>query len=643
MNPKLLLETLRRFETFSRLGMNSPLEGGQGGGGVAARSNTPRTSLKRGIFSGLLFVLCLLATINTTFAQNFNPPFPRIGVIYFYETNIPEEIWRYHDLIVTRLWYPHIARRIKEVYPNKIVIACNNIIDGNTLAPSDQWLIPTLNDSCIKGWHSERPGDCLYDGTDRCPLVNGERWNTYVARKAFEKAEDWNAFDGTFWDSWAGGFGDWKENYNQIDLDRDGVADASQHKNLVTELWQESNRRIVEELRKLTPPGKIVMAHEADANETGYLNGIGMEGWTGEQWDWKFTSTLLPFANKAVEPRVNFIECKASPHDFQRMRFGLTTACLAGAYFGVDEGAYAHRFTYIYDEYLADLGYPTGAPQQIKSGVWVRYFDKGAVLTNGSGTPQTVAAEELQGGPYYHFLGGQAPQVNNGQQFTSINFAGSNNNTKEQTGDGVLLLKEPKTLIVEIVVDNAPLNMTSPGSDPAVFTGNWTQQDPGKVEQTNAYALNYGWVGNEDGYRDHHFPYLFASANPNGGSQAVYTPTIGVAGEYEVFEWHPFHGNDADEAQEAANVIYTITHRDGVTQKSVDQSQNHGRWNSLGKFRFNTGLNGNVTISNKAASGVVLADAIKFVNLSSVIPPPPPVVDSTPPAAPTGVKVQNTP
>lgn len=609
-------------------------------GTPAARTNT---RIPKGMVTVLAPIFCMLAISTSSFAQDFNPPFPRIGVIYFYEANIPEEVWRYHDLIVTRLWYPEIARRVKQAYPNKLVIACNNIIDGNTLQPPEAWLVPTLNNSCIKGWHdNSHPGDCLYDGTDRCPLVNGERWNTYLAKKLNEKT-DWAVFDGTFWDSWAGGFGEWKENYNQIDLNRNGIADASESKTLVNELWQESNRRIVEELRKLAPPGKIVMAHEADAAEIGYLNGIGMEGWTGEYWDWKFTGTLLPFADNAVTPRVNFIECKAKPYDFQRMRFGLATACLAGAYFGVDEGAYAHRFTYVYDEYLADLGYPTSAPQKIKPGVWVRYFDKGAVIANGSGAQQTVTAAELEGGPYYHFLGGQAPQINNGQAFTSVALAGSADNTKEQTGDGVLLLKEPgKILIIESVVDNAPLNMTSAGNEPAVFTGNWTEQDPGKVSKTNAYALNYGWVGNEDGYDNHHYPYLFTAANPNGGSEAVYTPTLGVAGEYEVFEWHPFHGNSANEAQEATNVSYAIKHRNGVTQKVVDQSQNHGRWNSLGVYSFDAGTNGKVTISNKAASGVVLADAIKFVNVKSEIPPPPPVVDTTPPAAPTGVKVQVT-
>lgn len=570
-------------------------------------------------------------------AQDFNPPFPRIAVIYFYEANIPEEIWRHHDLIVTRFWYPEIAKRVKQTYPDKLVVACNNIIDGNTMAAQDAWLVPTLDKSCLPGWHmKDHPGNCLYDGTNECPLVNGMRWNDFLVKHLNDRT-DWTVFDGTFWDSWAGSI-EWMDNYAQIDFDRNGRPDnTDRYRLFADDKWREGNKLIVDKLRAASPAGKIVIAHEASPKETGYLNGLGLEGYTGEHWEWKFTSTLLPFANEAVSPRVNFLEGKTgSPEDFERMRFLLTTACLAGAYFGIDEGVSAHRYTYIYDEYLADLGYPTGAPQQLKAGVWVRYFDKGVVITNGSGKPQSVAASELQGGPYYRFLGGQVPEVNNGQQFESINLAGSGfDNTQNQTGDGILLLNEPKVLISEVIVDNVARNMTSPGCDPVQFVGNWTQQDQGKVHDTKAYALHYGW----DEFAP---PYAFTNAG-NGENQAVYAPIMGVAGEYEIFEWHSFHGNSPSEAQEATNVPVTIKHRDGVAQATIDQSQNQNRWNSLGKYYFEIGQSGTVTLSNKVSGGVVLADALKFVNVKSEIPPPPPPGDTTAPAAPTGVKVQATP
>ncbi|RME01227.1 MAG: hypothetical protein D6814_01905, partial [Calditrichaeota bacterium] len=126
----------------------------------------------------ILFVAFMFPALRVR-AQNYNPPFPRIGVIYFYEANIPQEIWQYHDLIIVRLWYPEIARKIKQKYPQKIVLATNNVIDGTAINPPDDWLVPTLDGSCIKGWHQSHPGDCLYDGTDFCPQVNGQRWNDF--------------------------------------------------------------------------------------------------------------------------------------------------------------------------------------------------------------------------------------------------------------------------------------------------------------------------------------------------------------------------------------------------------------------------------------------------------------------------------
>jgi hypothetical protein len=609
---------------------------------MGGAENTPLAPLKGGILRnsplkwgigwGLVLVFCLFAKTSSSFAQNYNPPFPRLGVIYFYEVRVPEEIWKHHDLIVSRFWYPEIARKIKARYPNKIVLAANNIIDGTSLRPSDQWLVPTLNDSCLFGWHpNSHPGDCFYDPTDLCPPVNGVRWNEYVTRH-LARETDWTVFDGTFWDSWADGIM-YQPHYNQVDFNRNGIADNKERRDLANEYWQEGNRLIVEKLRQYSPPGKVVMAHETGMKEYEFLNGRGFEYWKGFHWQWVFESLLLPYAKESLAPRVNFLEGQGETESYERMRFGLATACLADAYFGFEQQGSFHEYTYLYDEFLADLGYPTSEAQQIDPGVWVRYFDKGLVIANGSGAPQTVSASDLEGGPYYRFRGGQQPAFNNGQQFTSVVLAGSGAPDKlhEQTGDGILLFKQPTTLVMEIVVDNVERNMTSPGSRPVTLRGAWTQQELSKAEGNNGYCLAYGWG-------DYGKPYAYV-AGGMGESQAVYAPTIGVPGEYEVFEWHPFHGSSDADAQEAADVPYVIVHGKGTTTGTIDQSQRQGQWNSLGKFNFETGGGGSVTLSNKVSSGYVLADAIKFVHASASNPNEP-QPDTTPPAPPTGVKVQ---
>ncbi|MDQ7054803.1 MAG: hypothetical protein Q9P14_18660 [candidate division KSB1 bacterium] len=340
-----------------------------------------------------LIQISLLLTVfgSQAAAQNYQPPFPRIGVIYFYEANIPEEIWQYHDLIVVRFWYPEIARKIKAKYPEKIVLATNNVIDGTAINPPDDYLIPTLDGSCIKGWHQKHPGDCLYDGTNFCPQVNGKRWNDFLTDFLAERT-DWSVFDGTFWDSWAGSIS-WQEAYDQVDFNRNGIPDNQEQKNLADKYWREGNRLIVEKLRQKMPPGKVVVAHEASPEEVGYLNGLGDEDWEGNSWEWFYPNVWRRFQLEAVTPRVNFIEARGKPENFQRMRFGLATACLLDAFFTMDDGNYAHRYTYIYDEYLANLGHPTSEPEEIRKGVYVRYFDNGAVVVNASGKPQTITAK----------------------------------------------------------------------------------------------------------------------------------------------------------------------------------------------------------------------------------------------------------
>ncbi|RMD98247.1 MAG: hypothetical protein D6814_07930, partial [Calditrichaeota bacterium] len=431
-----------------------------------------------------------------------------------------------------------------------------------------------------------------------------------------------------FWDSWAGSIS-WQEAYDKVDFNRNGISDNSETKNLADQLWREGNQRIVQKLREKTPAGKIVVAHEASAYEVSYLNGWGDEDWEGSNWSWFFSNFWQVYRKQAVAPRVSFLEARGEPENFQRMRFGLTTACLVDAYFGMDDGNFAHRYTYIYDEYLANLGQPTSEPEELpgKKGVYVRYFSNGVVITNASGSRQTVTASDLRGGPFYRFLGGQQPEFNNGKKFTSITLEGTIS-ANRQTGDGILLFKKPVTLIAPIIVDNVARNMTSPGSQPARFIGDWQQQDQGKVKQTNAFALNYGW--DEFGA-----PYAVTFAG-HGENQAIYTPTIGVSGEYDVYEWHPFHGNADSDFQEAIDVPYVIVHARGTTTGVIDQSKNQGQWNFLGRFYFNRGQSGSITISNKVSTGFVLADAFKFVHVSNTSR-----ADTTPPFPPTGVKVEH--
>jgi len=544
---------------------------------------------------------------------------------------------RLKDLVVTRLWYPLIAQKIKRDFPEKIVLAANNIIDGHTVFAAqdhpdeDAWLVPMVggvrphnpgdpdafNDPyCITGWHMDRhPGNCLYDSTDFAPRLSrfgNRRWNEYLPLRLSERT-DWDLYDGTFWDSWASGL--WS-NADKADFDRNGVADGT---SLAFERWLDGNRRIIENMRAAVPVGKeINVAHESGSDEYVYLNGKGFEFWKGFHWQWVFDTELMPYAQNAVEPRVNFVEGQvSSPENYSRMRFGLTTAMLADAYFSVEQAGGVHQFDYHYDEFTADIGFPIGAPQPIRPGLYVRYFTHGAVITNGSGNPQTIRAADLQG-RFYRFQGGQQPNFNNGDEVTDdnpVNLSGSGapDHLEQQTGDGILLFKEPGMLLVtDIIVDNVARNLTSPGSNPAIYQGTWRQQDMGSLDAdtTLGYALLFGWGEFSE-------PYAVNlntnnSADPN--ASARYQPTIGVGGSYEISLWHPDLQQDLNRPA-CKNVTAEIVHAGGTSFRTIDQQSGAGLWKSLGTYTFRNDNSSyvNLRAGSDPTNCVTASDSIRFV------------------------------
>ena len=136
-------------------------------------------------------------------------------------------------------------------------------------------------------------------------------------------------------------------------------------------------------------------------------------------------------------------------NDFAQVRYGIATASMGDAYYGRNFGWY-HYMALWYDEYETDLGYPISPPTELEhlhtdpdsTGIqpgWqtyefinVRFFDKGAIIVNPTGTPQTVTEADLKQAwtqvgfsaasfpGYYRFKGGQDPDFNNGQRFTSV-------------------------------------------------------------------------------------------------------------------------------------------------------------------------------------------------------------------------------
>jgi len=121
----------------------------------------------------------------------------------------------------------------------------------------------------------------------------------------------------------------------------------------------------------------------------------------------------------------------------------------------------------------------------------------------------------------------------------------------------------------------------------ASFTGIWS---------TSAYSDCYG-----DDQR-------YIQSTATGSNEAIFTPNLPQAGNYDVYAWWTVYSN------RATNVPYIIHYSGGASDTvRVNQEQGGGGWTYLGAYHFDAGTSGNVEISDAAElNEYIIADAIKW-------------------------------
>jgi len=360
-------------------------------------------------------------------------------------------------------------------------------------------------------------------------------------------------------------------------------------------------------------------------------------------------------------------------NDFATLRLHLATAMLGDVYYGrcVGEG---NMVCLWYDEFEADLGQPIGdkdkEPVKLAQycinpcpGNWgceyfcpyVRFFQRGAIIVNPIGEKLTITDNDLmkawqdaglvaQDYPgYYRFFGGQDPVMNNGQTFTSVTLSGTytldKNDVRElASGDAVLLVTELETYHVsDILVGNCNHDDTSPGSEPVELTGSWAEEwDHGDDNGGgNPYFVQYlaNWLPNvcekkpalqcssnsdcDDGGENYGpcveindgYPAKYTNES---GATATFRPTIGISGEYNVYEWHGWRGSYADSYPEVQELRVEIQHAHGTDLTTVNQTEKYGQWNYLGTFTFNQGTSGSVKFTHPGGGETLIADVVMF-------------------------------
>jgi len=581
------------------------------------------------LFTSFLFLPCL-ALADSCWDPVKGHCYPRIGLFHFPRgVNTPADWYARFQLV--ELSSTRVARDLKAISPNTIII--NARTDWNTWIKDDrhpEWNVKDAagNNVLIYGNPAKGTGIPLVDITDYCPVstkseTSGMKYNEYIPDRVLEIV-DLDFVDGVMsqgiWDH-PYGTGNLDKYPNGVDLDRNGVNDWDEHGRAWLESkWLAGVNKAASKLKsKLGDKIFIINSGRFHDFAWEHHNGVFLEQ-IGPMYSFFFLKKQYDnFQKTAPEPHIILYGAKSLKDrtDYPVARFhGGVTAYGYGYWEVSDKGgsfhggrSNEHHYTLYYDEFGLNLGWPTSRMQLIKGtgsgdkGTYVRFFDKGAVIVNVDHKPNSVSDSDIRSiegynGPYYRFLGGQDPDFNNGDTFVSVDLQGKCANAVcyGYYGDAIFLSKEPTVMVSDIFIDDDE-EITSPGSASAVFSSEWIHD--------TCEGIDDAWC---QGCRDYADFWALAYSE-SAESKAVFSPTINIAGDYEVFEWH----GDVSGKDEASNVNHVVKHAGGENVVVVDQGSSVGRWNSLGVYSFDVGSGQGVTISAEDADGVVIADAVKFV------------------------------
>ncbi len=138
------------------------------------------------------------------------------------------------------------------------------------------------------------------------------------------------------------------------------------------------------------------------------------------------------------------------------------------------------------------------------------------------------------------------------------------------------------------------------------------------------YSETGSWAGSAEltGWRGTGTRYASASS-----ATARWTPDLPTAGRYAVYAWTPGH------AQNAAGARFTVRHAAGSAVVKSDSVAD--RWTRLGTYDFAAGKTGSVELGkDTGAQGLLRADAVRFVPISTAEVGPPTRVHGTVTATP---------
>jgi hypothetical protein len=150
-------------------------------------------------------------------------------------------------------------------------------------------------------------------------------------------------------------------------------------------------------------------------------------------------------------------------------------------------------------------------------------------------------------------------------------------------------------LQAQLVADNQEIGLTS---NPGVIVDN---------ADATGVSTNGSWTSSTATAGYYGADYWHDSNTNKGASTVTFTPTLPVAGLYQVYARWTAYGN------RATNVPVDIISPAGTTTVIVDETQQGGQWVPLLVTNFNAGTSGKVRVRTTGTTGFVVADAVQFV------------------------------
>ena len=135
------------------------------------------------------------------------------------------------------------------------------------------------------------------------------------------------------------------------------------------------------------------------------------------------------------------------------------------------------------------------------------------------------------------------------------------------------------------------------------------------LDNTNALVTFAGSWSTGAVAGDYAAGYRYAASAATVTATATFRPSFPNPGLYDVFIWHPPGSGSA------TNAPWTISCWGGITNISVNEQVNSGAWFQIAAAcPFSAGTNGFVQLANNAASGSVVADAVRFAFAGPLAP-----------------------